>query len=403
MKRWTVMVYMAADNDLESAAHSDLVEMLKVGSSEALDIVVQFDSREERTLRHHVLPKKLQPAEPPMGETNAGDPAVLAGFIKWARARYPAQHYLLVIWNHGTGWEDVRADFDWSSIRSSRQTRELDNAIFASTVRAAHARVAGARAVGLDATSRDFLDNEELRRGLSDGLAGDRLDVLGFDACLMGLVEIGYQLRDQACFMVASQELEPHYGWPYEGVLGGLRQNPEITPRELSRLIVRAYGEMGVRIRGATKYTQSALDLAQIGTTYKLVQALAGRLNADYPANLALRRAVHEACHSRRGAKRFRDKNVVDLYDWLWWLRRVYAGSDAGLTGAVDDLLAHLGPEADGGLVAANAAEVGEDKEHVHGVSIYLPGRRAYSPFYDDLDFSGSGWGEFARRVSETL
>jgi hypothetical protein len=344
----------------------------------------------------------------PLPETNTGDPAVLTDFVRWARQTYQAHHYLLVLWNHGTGWEDVRADFDWTSIQRGLTGRDLDGSMFASTVRKANARLNQDRAIGLDATSRDFLDNEELKRGLADALDGDKLDVLGFDACLMGMIEIGYQLRDQAHFMVASQEVEPRFGWPYESILKALYQNPGMTPRDVSTLIVTAYGQMGIKERAPTKYTQSAFDLARIGGTFALVKALAAKLEQTYPGNLMIRRPINEASRLRRGAKRFRDGKSVDFYDWLWRVGRTYEGSDAEFRTAVDDLLSHLAPKAAGGLVVDSVAEVGHDREQVHGASIYLPVKKkrerqdtVFSKLYLDLDFAATGWGQFAQKVNQ--
>jgi hypothetical protein len=410
MKDWTILVYLAGDNDLEMDAHADLYEMTRAESNDRLAVVVQFDGRRKGTIRYRVQHKQLEPLGDPLPETNTGDPAVLTNFVRWARETYQAQHYLLVLWNHGTGWQDVRADFDWTSLQRGLTGRDLDHSMFASTVRKANARLHRDRAICLDATSRDFLDNQELKRGLADALQGDKVDVLGFDACLMGMIEIGYQLRDQAQFMVASQEVEPRFGWPYESILRTLYQNPGMTPREVSALIVAAYGQMGVKERAPTKYTQSALDLNQVGATFTLVQTLAARLEPTYPNDLMVRRAIDEAAGLRRGAKRFRDDRSVDFYDWLGRVRRVYQGTDSAFLAAVDGLLAHLAAKAAGGLVVDSIAEVGDDREQVHGASIYLPVKKkgdkqgdVFSALYLDLDFAETGWGQFAKKVSENV
>jgi Clostripain family len=408
MKDWLIMVYLAGDNDLDSAARADLDEMTGVESSDRLAVIVQFDGRRNGTIRFQVRHNHLEPVGDPLPETNTGDPAVLTDFVRWARQTYEAHHSLLVLWNHGTGWEDVRADFDWDAIRSGVQGKDLDHAMFASTVRRANARLHQDRAIGLDATSRDFLDNEELKRGLANALDGTRLDILGFDACLMGMIEIGYQLRDHAQFMVASQEDEPRYGWPYQAILTALGQNPAMTPRQVSAMIVRSYGQMGAKERAPTKYTQSALDLARIDTSFVLVKALADRLKTTYPGDLMVARAIDDAAGLHKAAKRFRDGRSVDLYDWLKRVRRAYQGSDTDFLAAIDALLAHLRPRAAGGLVVDSVAEVGDDRAQVHGVSIYLPVKRkgekqdsVFSNLYLDLDFAATGWGEFARKVSQ--
>src|SRR6266545_6089326 len=41
-----------------------------------------------------------------LGETNCGDPEVLYDFLAWGTKTYPAQHYLVSLWNHGAGWDD---------------------------------------------------------------------------------------------------------------------------------------------------------------------------------------------------------------------------------------------------------------------------------------------------------
>ena len=60
----------------------------------------------------------------------------------------------------------------------------------------------------------DFLDNAELKRALAEAqaLAGKRIDLLGMDACLMSMFEVAYQVKDQASYLVGSQEVEPMAG-----------------------------------------------------------------------------------------------------------------------------------------------------------------------------------------------
>src|SRR5206468_99575 len=101
-RRWTVLVYLAGDNSLDSAAVADLNEMKTVGSTSAVALVAQIDRSGSRGAERYVLRKDTALAEDmvkSLGETNTGDPAVLEAFVTWAIASYPAEHYLLVIWN----------------------------------------------------------------------------------------------------------------------------------------------------------------------------------------------------------------------------------------------------------------------------------------------------------------
>src|SRR5215467_7754233 len=108
-KQWTIMVYLAGDNNLDSAGVADLQEMKTIGSTEQVAVVAQFDrSGAKQTTNRYALRKGSTLAEDlvtSLGETNTGDPAVLRDFVTWAATTHPAQHYLLVIWNHGSGWD----------------------------------------------------------------------------------------------------------------------------------------------------------------------------------------------------------------------------------------------------------------------------------------------------------
>jgi hypothetical protein len=109
-KEWTVMIYLAGDNNLDSAGVIDLKEMKKVGSTNEINVVVQFDraGRDSATNRYYIRKggtiAKDKVAD--LGETNMGDPKVLEDFVTWSSKKYPASRYLLVLWNHGAGWDD---------------------------------------------------------------------------------------------------------------------------------------------------------------------------------------------------------------------------------------------------------------------------------------------------------
>ena len=109
-RRWTILVYLAGDNNLDSAGIVDLGEMKKVGSNDDVAVVAQYDrSGDKETTKRYFL-RKGTPLEKDMvkslGETNMGDPAVLKDFATWAISSYPAERYMLVIWNHGAGMDD---------------------------------------------------------------------------------------------------------------------------------------------------------------------------------------------------------------------------------------------------------------------------------------------------------
>ena len=113
--------------------------------------------------------------------------------------------------------------------------------------------------IAFDDTSRDFLDNVELKRVLAEvkRRTGRTFDVLGFDACLMNMIEVAYQLKGTAQVVVGSEELEPGEGWPYHRVLETLS-----PPTRRSPVRARPASSISTWTRIATSsVTQSAFDL----------------------------------------------------------------------------------------------------------------------------------------------
>lgn len=119
---WTVLVYMAADNNLEPFALQDLQEMMEVGASKGFQLVVQVDrakgcqSKRSRTCnedrrfrggfegtRRYVVAQGALEQLADLGETDTGSPASLAEFIAWGATSFPADRTALVLWDHEIG------------------------------------------------------------------------------------------------------------------------------------------------------------------------------------------------------------------------------------------------------------------------------------------------------------
>ncbi|MBC7237708.1 MAG: peptidase C11, partial [Chloroflexi bacterium] len=219
---WTFMVYLAGDNSLEHYGQDDLLEMKKVGSGPELAIVAQVDRMSAGPTRRYYLTAERTLDEDDvgidLGETNTGDPAELMRFLAWAMESYPAEHYALVLWNHGTGWKEedivpnLGQDVRVEALGDIAARRKGLPTLFRPSLGAILAR-----GIAYDDTSADFLDNAEMKRAIGCALAVagvEKLDVIGFDACLMSMIEVAYQLREVTHYMVGSQETEPGAGWP---------------------------------------------------------------------------------------------------------------------------------------------------------------------------------------------
>ncbi len=408
-KSWTVMVYLAGDNDLDSAGAVDLDEMKQVGSGDQLSIVAQFDRAGKGSATKRYLLRKgttlAKDVVATLGETNMGDPKVLQDFLGWGAKSYPAEHYLVVIWNHGAGWDDeniyrsvkrglkrnvaykkrpvgetVRGAAGAIPIAHVRamSKRPFKRALFSTTIQQAVQK----RAIAFDDQAEDFLDNIELKRVLSAAKKafGGKIDVLGMDACLMNMVEVAYQVRNTAQVLVGSQEVEPADGWPYHTVLRDLAKNPAMTPAELGKVIVDRYLASYKPNEGVT---QSALDLSASTKLEGAIDKLASALLKELPAE-ATQVAVMRA---RRAARSYETHDYIDLVHFCQLLRKF--GANAAVQAAcsgVEDTAAQS-------FVLASGFR-GANVSNSNGVSIYFP-ENAISPLYAKLDFAkNSKWNE---------
>lgn len=103
--RWTILVYMAADSDLDGPTTRDLRQILDVGSTPQVNLLVFCDKPGGAT-RYIASKPGSDAVEEPLGEFNAGSPNNLLDAMRWAAEGWPAERYGLVLWNHGTGWKE---------------------------------------------------------------------------------------------------------------------------------------------------------------------------------------------------------------------------------------------------------------------------------------------------------
>jgi hypothetical protein len=388
-KSWTFMVYMAGDNSLDPDGVRDLKEMKKVGSTDKVNIIAQFDRATGHAAKRYFIRKGGKvtgDAVATVGKVNTGDPKNLMDFIKWSAQSYPADHYMLVLWNHGQGWDDtdIYAGERYRSLRRL-STGRVRHALFHTPVRRLlknATRDPQARAILLDDNAKDFLDNLELKKVLADTrkLLKRKLDVLGMDACLMSMAEVGYQIRESAEFTVGSEQTEPLEGWPYDTVLAELVKKPAMTARDLSALIVNKY----LASYGSDSVTQSACDLSKGDG---LATAVAG-LTKVLKANVSDASTKQRILSARAQSQAYEVADNIDLVDFCSLLARATTGSEVAQR--CQDVIQAVQP----GYVLAQGYK-GRDLENSHGVAIYFP-TQAVSPLYAGLDFSKkTGWDSF--------
>jgi hypothetical protein len=204
--KWTVMVYISGDNNLEDYVVKDLeLELAPTGSSANVQVVALADrgpgydtSRGDwqTTKLYHVTQGMIADSASAVadwGERNMGDPQTLIDFVTWSKANYPADHYALYFWGHGWNWHPGY--------------------------------------VMLDDTSADTLDYEEMKPTLP---ALGFIDVVGYDGCNMASIEIFNLWHGHATAVSSSQEYVGWDGIEYDVVLAQLAANPNMTADQVA-------------------------------------------------------------------------------------------------------------------------------------------------------------------------
>ena len=102
----TVLIYMAADNNLNKDGETNIKSILKGMEQTAGRLVIYIDPRYDVPRLLTVKGGKgcrLDTLET-YTEENSASPEVLARVVKEVQKRYPASSYGLVLWSHGLGW-----------------------------------------------------------------------------------------------------------------------------------------------------------------------------------------------------------------------------------------------------------------------------------------------------------
>jgi hypothetical protein len=357
---WTVMIYLAADNDIEADAIDAATDMASV-AGENLTVVVQAD-------RYGAYDETAFPGADPyqgsrrfaiddgafsllgdLGALDATDPRTLADFVAWATDAYPADHRALVLWDHGGAWQGALSD---------------------------------------EHHGRPLMPASDLAQAIADGVPdGTRLDLLGFDACLMSNVETIQGVAAQARWIVASEE-EQIGNWSYAAFFHAIIDRPSSSPEEIARAIVDAEPAQAAS-DGDPTFTLAAIDGERFTTD---VVPHFSSFAAAMTTTISDGRVATAIAHARAQADGFGRSPTEDVFEVIDLGQLAHAIATDPASGAA------LAAEASAMLDAIDAAVVHRVAGPVHagafGLSIYLPARDADDD-YDAVPFADPAWPAF--------
>jgi len=203
-------VYMAGDNNLSEDGVRDIREMEETGEGQETFCLVEFDSQGPQpdgfngTIRYEITQKDPRTGKghrkviERFEDRDSGDKKTLVKSLKWAIEDYNSENYLVVIWNHGSGFRDTRRLASRAGFRGGAPRRRAGTLFNHSISLSEHA---GSRNIATDDTTGNNLDMIELSDALQEAGFSDsnkKIGVLGFDACLMNMLEVTYKMSKNA-------------------------------------------------------------------------------------------------------------------------------------------------------------------------------------------------------------
>lgn len=344
----TVLILMNG-SDLESEyqeATEDITEMIRASKSDRVNIVIETVGTRKWSPRYGISPDRsqrwlvtetgLQLLDDSLGQLDTTVPATLSEFIRWGATRFPADRYLLILWDHGGG---PVYGFGYDEYQPYSSSLTID----------------------------------EIQLALQNG--GVYFDLIGMDSCLMASLEVCCSLYEYCDYTLLSEDFEPGCGWSYTGWVDALNRNPAIGTTDLCRIAIddtvryceTQADEDGVTLALMNQAYMKLLYTAWVEFAYANEQPL---LNVNYSQ---LRQATGRA-HPR----------IRSVGDWF--------GSDSSLEDyCVTDLLSvaqNIESDESAALIAALKKAVvyygaTSDETTLTGLSVTLPyGDKA---FYGEL------------------
>ncbi len=257
-KEWTVICYLAGDNFLDWFMKENLKELINVGSSNSVNVIAFLDTTDNDTKVFEFnngdlvrIPTRIVNYSWTESELDTGDPQTLIDYASWAVREYPAKKYFILLGGYGEGWiglmhdmNNGQGDIDVLSLN------ELEYSLKTITKQIYH------------------INGKE------------KIDILGLDACYMGMLEIMYQVKDYADYLISSENEEALDGWPYDKIIETIIEKPEMDCSQFSSCIVDSYLDSvkGNPSKMSNVLTLSVVNLDLIGEIVEEIDALSSLL-----------------------------------------------------------------------------------------------------------------------------
>lgn len=237
--RVLVAAYFPADNDLASEIPY-VVERMRRGTdyNPNVQVVLLVDARQDGDTKlleianGNVMTTNVVMEEWGVDELDTADPAVLAWFLQYARAEFPAERTVVALIGHGI---PLAPEIDWPpvpDVAGSGATKVAAGEI--PPLPKEHDYSPS------DVTNRGYMSAVDVGKALmaATDQGANPFDVIFFDQCFQGSLDVLYEARNSAHTFVAS----PNYAWlvaAYDRYLA--RFTPTSTPAQMAQAIIDNY------------------------------------------------------------------------------------------------------------------------------------------------------------------
>ena len=307
---WVVAIILDGDNDIEYAALEQFLRFSNIGSSDRVLFVALLDRHPGYAdtygnwsdTRLFIIDYGETPdasnADASWGELNMGGNESLYEFLRYVFTNFAAKHYMLVLFDHGKSFFGLNADLSTGDYGDSLELVELRD--------------------GILRAERDF---------------GRKLDIILFDMCVMGAIDVVYAVGDLADIVIASEHWVYAPGIPHDYVLQHLVADPGLSPIDLASIIVNN----SVNDYFYEVLTMSAINTSAIYLAVSRLNRLAGYILRHYDVlGDTVFRVVNET-ESFPELKYFNYQFQKDLVHVLLNLRS--NTSDSQFIGLIDDAI----------------------------------------------------------------
>jgi Clostripain family len=434
-KEWTIMIYMAGDNNLavDMAYAMEQIKSVAASGADSPNLFVYYDGNspaiptlycdfsepgKSRYVRSYKVPNKTYQV-PKKENENAANPRSILNFIDWCVNKVEvenngeitfgrrAQKYALIFSGHSLGFQDIGLFKDETSGKSMKMSDFYDML---------QGIVSNKKDLQEIAESNNWLDDDQK---VENELLGQKLDLLGFDSCVMGMLEVGYQFNLVAKTMIASEGSVPSAGWTYAKILGclGREHNRNLDTRSVAELFVKEFiHSQDSYTVGGVSVDMAAWDLGRFDDLADAFDELAEALIECFkdPKSRVYRQMERAILHVHWKCQSYMFDQNVDLGDFCELLNRECGLIADELGGGEDtEILKRVQKECRGVLKELQKAVIlggysGGGYQYSNGVSVFFPwSRDAYEVsrknyetlwFAKDVKRERLSWSDFLKK-----